>query len=161
MAETRNESGQFSLLGACLTFSRCGSVLATNTNTVVLLSPSLPLPARPHFTDLFHGSRSWLLEITASGALAGEPHGVSSLAAGAAVGEHRALVPSQGRELLISERTGVIWPESGGVAKAAPLLFPLWQASRSCARFPRRWAREPGNQRRLSPQTQSTTSSES
>lgn len=77
------------------------------------------------------------------------------------MGEHRALVPSQGRELLISERTWVIWPESGGVAKAAALLCPLWQASRSCVRFLGRWAREPGNQRRLSPQTQSTTFSES
>lgn len=115
---------------------------------LVLSSPSLPPPGRPHIRERLYGPHSQLIDITAGVLGWGAPKcfliGVELLWVSTW------LSPRLRRELLISEQTGAIWPELGD-AKAAPLLFPLWQALRPCVRFPRRWAWESGDQKRLPP----------
>lgn len=102
---------------------------------VVLSSPSLPPPARPHIRELFYGPYSQLFDITAGVLGWGAPK--CFLIRAELLWVSTWLSPQLRRELLISERTGAIWPELGD-AKAAPVLFPLWQALRPCVRFPRK-----------------------
>lgn len=92
-------------------------------NTVVRWSASLPLPGRPPLTDLFYGSPPGSVKSQQPDTLTREHRGPSSLRIVVAVGEDVTLVPSHGRELLISEKIGAIQPESEGGAKAAPFLF--------------------------------------
>ena len=112
----------------------CGS-LGMGECLVVFSSPSLPPPSRPHIRELFHGPHSQLIDITAGVLGWGTPK--CFLIRAELLWVSTWLSPQLRRELLISERTGALWPELGD-AEAAPFLFALWQALRPCVRFPRR-----------------------